>query len=130
MTDVTQGELVPAPARVNEHGSPCPPWCAIDHAKSHGTTLSGKPVLIGTHISAARGTLNAVAVKGGTPYDDETKVQLRAGALLVDVALDAAQNMASLLDEIAAGAVKPADCGNLAAWVRAACAAVTAAAAQ
>jgi hypothetical protein len=135
MTDVTQGELVPDRARVNEHGSPCPPWCAIDHGRPAGPgASSGKPAYISTHISAPgpHAAADAVAIKGGMPYsaDAPAAVQLRAGGCLVEVGPYDALQMARLLDKIAAGAVSPADCAHLAARVRAAHAVATAWAAQ
>jgi hypothetical protein len=120
MTDVTQGELIPAPARVNKYGSPCPPWCAIDHGRAVGTNGDGQPVVISTHISAGQGGANAVAVQGGSPwFDGKPAVQLRMNGILANVAPAEALAVADILDAIADGKITRDECRLVAAQVRA-----------
>jgi hypothetical protein len=124
MTEVTQGELIPAPARVNRHGSKCPPWCSVDHEDGEH-----KGYVIDCHISARgpRAAVDAVAVQGGYPAAGDITVQLRPGAgPLVSIGVNDAPDMARLLDAIAAGQLTRADCAWLADRVRVAHALITA----
>jgi len=58
----------PEPARANRHGSPCPPWCTVDHAK---VTDAERGTVIDSHYSAPM-------TSGGLPWDVTVKVHQHA----------------------------------------------------
>ena len=87
--------------RANRHGSACPDWCHIDHAKVNEHTGQ----VIGTHISAAMGDgleyprvtlLQDGALRGNAP-----QVHVSALPGFVFVSPQAAQDLADLVESLA-----------------------------
>jgi hypothetical protein len=108
----------PAPARANQAGSTCPPWCTADHAKIHAhmsdPMTSGPP----------GEPLVRIVQWGDSRYrSEQPTVSVFKAAALVQLGRTEAEGLADLLEELADGCT-PDQLRNLAGEVRAAAAVI------
>lgn len=130
MTEVTQGELIPPPARANKYGYECPAWCAVDHhAQIAVNNRNGQPIFESTHKSGREDKAgpDAVAWQAAVPLGEEPQVQGFAAHVAFYVNASDAQYLAMALDAIAGEEWKPEHLRQLAARIRAAAAVIKAA---
>lgn len=112
-TDKRQVAADPAPARANQAGNPCPPWCTTDHAKIQ--THMSDPMTSGLPWeSRVRIVQSASSYRSERPTVSVSKI---AATVLLDHS--DAEGLAGLLEELADGCT-PDQLRELADEVRAA----------